>query len=49
LAGIAGALSWLFYFFALKHGSASAVVAIERLSLVFVIVLAAFFLQKAIT
>lgn len=49
LAGIAGALSWLFYFFALKHGSASAVVAIERLSLVFVIILAALFLQKAIT
>ena len=49
LAGIAGALSWLFYFFALKHGSASAVVAIDRLSLVFVIILAALFLQEAIT
>jgi len=49
LAGIAGALSWLFYFFALKLGSASAVVAIDRLSLVFVIILAAIFLQEAIT
>ncbi len=49
LAGIAGALSWLFYFFALKQGSASAVVAIDRLSLVFVIMLAAFFLQEAIS
>lgn len=49
LAGIAGALSWLFYFVALKHGSASAVVAIDRLSLVFVIILAAIFLQEAIT
>ena len=49
LAGIAGALSWLFYFFALKYGSASAVVAIDRLSLVFVIILAALFLQEAIT
>jgi transporter family protein len=49
LAGIAGAISWLFYFFALKHGSATAVVAIDRLSLVFVIVLAALFLQEAIT
>jgi transporter family protein len=41
LAGIADALSWLFYFFALKQGSASAVVVIDRLSLVFVIILAA--------
>tara|TARA_R110001606_G_scaffold395664_1_gene568376 strand:+ start:61244 stop:61717 length:474 start_codon:yes stop_codon:yes gene_type:complete len=49
LAGIAGALSWLFYFFALKQGSASAVVAIDRLSLVFVIILAALFLQETIT
>lgn len=49
LAGIAGALSWLFYFFALKQGSASAVVAIDRLSLVFVIILAALFLQEAVT
>jgi len=49
LAGIAGALSWLFYFFALKQGSATAVVAIDRLSLVFVIMLAALFLQEAIT
>lgn len=49
LAGIAGALSWLFYFFALKQGSASAVVAIDRLSLVFVIILATLFLQEALT
>jgi len=49
LAGIAGSLSWLFYFFALKLGSASAVVAIDRLNLVFVIILAAIFLQEAIT
>jgi transporter family protein len=48
LAGIAGALSWLFYFFALKQGSASAVVAIDRLSLVCVII-AALFLQEAVT
>lgn len=48
LAGIAGALSWLFYFFALKYGFASKVVAIDRLSLVFVIVLAAMFLGEAL-
>lgn len=49
LAGIAGALSWLFYFFALKDGSASAVVAIDRLSIVFVVVLAALFLFEPLT
>jgi len=46
LAGIAGALSWLFYFFALKTGSASGVVAIDRLSIVFVVILAALFLGE---
>lgn len=49
LAGIAGALSWLFYFFALKEGAASAVVAIDRLSIVFVVVLAALFLFEPLT
>lgn len=46
LAGIAGALSWLFYFFALKTGLATKVVAIDRLSLVFVIILASVFLGE---
>ena len=46
LAGIAGALSWLFYFFALKTGLATKVVVIDRLSLVFVIILAAIFLGE---
>jgi transporter family protein len=36
ISGLAGALSWLFYFFALKNGQASKVAAIDRLSLVFV-------------
>ena len=36
LAGITGALSWLFYFLALKNGVTTAVVAIDRMSLVFV-------------
>lgn len=49
LAGVAGALSWLFYFFALRDGNASAVVAIDRLSIVFVVVLAAAFLAEMIT
>lgn len=48
-AGIAGALSWLFYFLALKLGTASHVAAIDRLSIVFVIILAALFLGEALT
>jgi transporter family protein len=49
LAGVAGALSWLFYFLALRDGLASAVVAIDRLSIVFVILLAALFLSEMLT
>lgn len=45
-AGIFGALSWLFYFFALKNGPATGVVAIDRLSIVFVFILAAIFLGE---
>jgi len=48
-SGIAGALSWLFYFFALKYGPASGVAALDRLSVVFVIILAALFLGEGIT
>ena len=48
LAGIAGALSWLFYFVALKYGLASEVVAIDRLSVVFVVILAAIFLGEGL-
>ncbi|MAF59498.1 MAG: EamA family transporter [Candidatus Pacebacteria bacterium] len=47
-AGIAGALSWLFYFFALKAGIATGVVAIDRLSIVFVVFLAALFLGETL-
>ncbi|MFA5000558.1 MAG: EamA family transporter [Patescibacteria group bacterium] len=45
-AGIFGALSWLFYFFALKHGQATPVVAIDRLSMVFVFIMALIFLGE---
>ena len=48
-AGVAGALSWLFYFIALKYGLATKVVVIDRLSLVFVIILAAIFLGEQLT
>jgi transporter family protein len=46
LAGISGALSWLFYFWALKFGPASHVAVIDRLSLVFVILLSALILGE---
>lgn len=48
-SGIAGAVSWLFYFLALKSGNAAQVAAIDKLSLVFVVVLAAVFLGEALT
>lgn len=48
LAGIAGAMSWLFYFLALKSGNATKVVAIDRLSLVFVAILAFMFLGETL-
>jgi len=49
LSGIAGALSWLFYFFALKNGPAAGVAALDRLSVVFVVILAALFLAEKFT
>jgi transporter family protein len=46
LAGVSGALSWLFYFWALKFGPASHVAVIDRLSLVFVILLSVLILGE---
>ena len=40
LSGIAGALSWLFYFMALKEGEVSKVAPIDKLSVVFAVILA---------
>ena len=40
LSGIAGALSWLFYFMALKEGEVTQVAPIDKLSVVFAVVLA---------
>ncbi len=48
MSGIAGALSWLFYFFALENADAAKVVAIDRMSIVFVVLLAAIFLGEAL-
>ena len=40
LSGIAGALSWLFYFLALKDGAVTQVAPIDKLSVVFAVVIA---------
>lgn len=49
LGGVAGALSWLFYFIALKLGKVQQVAPIDRLSVVFAILLAFLFLGEKIT
>ena len=49
LAGGAGALSWFFYFLALKLGPATSVAALDRLSVIFVIIFAALFLGETLT
>lgn len=49
LSGVAGALSWLAYFVALKTGPASSVAALDRLSVVFVLVFAVLFLAEQLT
>jgi transporter family protein len=48
-SGIAGALSWLFYFVALKFGNVQQVAPIDRLSVVFAVILAAIFLGEKIS
>ena len=48
LSGLAGAVSWLFYFLALKKGSVSQIVPIDRLSIVFALVFALIFLGERI-
>ncbi len=47
LSALAGALSWLFYFLALKMGKASQVAPIDRLSVVFVLILSTLFLGES--
>lgn len=46
LAGASGAVSWIFYFMALRSADASRVAAIDRTSLVFIALLAAVFLGE---
>lgn len=48
-SGIAGALSWLFYFIALKNGNVSQVGPIDKLSVVIAVILAFLFLGEKIS
>ena len=49
LSGVATGLSWLFYFKALQIGEASKVIPIDKLSLVFGMIMAFTILHEAIT
>lgn len=49
LSGIATGLSWLCYFRALQLGEASRVAPIDKLSVVFAIILAGIFLRERLT
>jgi transporter family protein len=49
LAGISGAVSWLFYFRALQLGDASKIAPVDRLSVLFVIVFGVVFLGEKLT
>lgn len=49
LAGIAGALSWFFYFRALQIGPVNGVAALDRLSVVFVFIFSILFLGDKIS
>lgn len=49
LSGLATGISWLFYFRALQLGEASKVAPIDKLSLVFTVILAALFLREKVS
>jgi len=49
LSGTAGALSWLFYFLALKYGKVSQVAPIDKLSVVLATLIAIFFLGEKVS
>lgn len=49
LSGLAGAASWVAYFVALRDGPATGVAALDRLSIVFVLLLAVPFLGEPFT
>ena len=49
LSGVATGLSWLFYFYAIQIGEVSKVVPIDKLSIVFTIVLAFLILKEPVS
>ncbi|MFP1814490.1 EamA family transporter [Lonsdalea quercina] len=49
LSGVAGAMSWLFYFMALKNGSVAQVAPIDKLSVVFAVILAVILLGEKVS
>lgn len=49
LSGVAGALSWLFYFMAIKSGEVSKVAPIDKLSVVFAVILAVIFFGEKVS
>lgn len=49
LSAVAGALSWVLYFVALRTGPASAVAVLDKSSVVLIILFAALFLGEALT
>ena len=49
ISSIFGALSWLFYFLALKNGDATKVAAIDKTSLAMIFVLSILFLSEKLT
>ena len=49
LSGLATGLSWIFYFHALQTGEASRVAPIDKLSVVFTILLAFLILREPLT
>jgi len=49
LSGIAGALSWLSYFLALKYGKVSQVAPVDKLSVVIAAVIAVIFLHEKVS
>ena len=49
LSGIAGAASWLFYFLALKEGQVSQVAPVDKLSVVFAVILAVLIFGESVS
>ncbi len=49
LSGISGALSWLFYFVALRYGKVSQVAPVDKLSVVLATIIAVIFLGETIS